>query len=170
MENIQLQIIHMILNKLWLYLGSPKIHENSKIVGPWPIYPPLFGVEVKQIVDDCNIFGMNHYYELNKLIPFTGKMMLGSDFLSEYYIHMGFQQAWAYKTVKELEFENGHLININDYSDRVDKIRKHIKDKQDVEDLHDDILGFVRDSFSRSYEDKVLWLNQTIKNEDNENG
>lgn len=52
--------------------------------------------------------------------------MLGEDFLWEYYIHMGFQNAWAYKELLELEMEKGRVVNVIDHSKMAEELRQRI--------------------------------------------
>lgn len=150
----------LYIKKLWLSLGWPGYPGKYDETKEGPEYPPLLGVSVKKIDDYIDF---DHYYELNKPIEFSGKILLGCDFLSQYYIHMGFQQAWAYKTVKELEFEKGRLIKVNDYSERVEELRKNVKDKDDVVNMYGGLESFVGGSFSRNYEDKAWWINKPNK-------
>ena len=82
-------------------------------------YPPLNGIEVspQEFKEyDCYNFkkkksekvtrplymGHRVYKNVNMLIPYTGKILLGDGFLQEYYIHMGFQRGWAYQKLIEL--------------------------------------------------------------------
>ena len=48
---------------------------------------------------------------------------MGDDFLSDYYIHMGFQQPWAYQKLIDLVFENGKLIKTLDQSHVAEGLR-----------------------------------------------
>ena len=49
-------------------------------------------------------------------MKYTGKILVGKDFLREYYIHMGYQRAWAYQTLVEFIFEDGSLLDTVDHS------------------------------------------------------
>ena len=73
--------------------------------------------------------GHRVYNDLNVGINYTGKILLGDGYMPEYYIHAGFQRAWAYKVLKEFVFENGILVKINDYSDIVEAIREEAKSR-----------------------------------------
>lgn len=115
--------------------------EVEEIVGIWTkkveeLVPPEFEYE----------------YRLNHVSEYTGKIILGDNFNRKYYEHMGYQQLWAYNTLYELEFKNGELIGKVDFSSKVDLVRRavnstHFKQLNDFE--------FIRNSFSRTYEDKV---------------
>ncbi|UFS99587.1 hypothetical protein [Nocardia huaxiensis] len=50
------------------------------------------------------------------LIEFTGGLLIGDDLDGEYYIHLGFQPAWTYRTVHELDFVHGQLVHARDLS------------------------------------------------------
>ncbi len=74
--------------------------------------PPLFGVTpLKE--------GLRgpRYEGLREPVRFTGRLLLGRGFLSELYVHMGFQSSWKYEDVQELLFENGHLTEAHDRSE-----------------------------------------------------
>ena len=96
------------------------------------------------------------YDNVNLMIPYTGKILLRDKFLPEYYIHMGFQQAFAYETLVEFVFENGKLIETIDHSDTVEKMRESMN----LEELVDrnDVNKFVNDSFSLDYKTKAWRL------------
>lgn len=80
----------LYIKKLWVSLGWPGYPGKYDPTKQWPTeYPPILGVNAKEI-DNLEF---DHCYELDKPIDFSGKMLLGRDFLSEYYIHMGYQQA-----------------------------------------------------------------------------
>ncbi len=139
-------------------------------------YPPLNGIEVspqefreyegyvgsnkkpKKIIRPA-YFGHQVYRDINLLIPYTGKILLGDGFMQKYYIHMGFQRAWAYKELIELVFEEGLLIECNDLSYIAKAQREAMeKQKKDPRYPHDgNILKFVEDSFSLDYSEKVWW-------------
>ena len=54
---------------------------------------------------------------VNLRMNYTGKILLGKDFIPEHYIHMGYQRANAYKKLIEVEFLEGQLIAVKDMSD-----------------------------------------------------
>ena len=65
-------------------------------------------------------------YEANMELDYTGAIVLAADFMPEYYIHMGFQRPWAFKDVKELEFEHGKLVRVTDQSEEAEKAREDL--------------------------------------------
>jgi hypothetical protein len=56
------------------------------------------------------------YEELRAVIPFSGGLLLGDDFVRGLYVHMGFHPAWKFRTVHELLFERGKLVRETDRS------------------------------------------------------
>lgn len=120
-------------------------------------YPEFEG---KTVIPECGHFGHHKYEDVNLLLPYTGKVLLGNGFIQDYYIHMGFQRSWAYEELIELVFEDGVLTEYYDYSDIAKKQREYI-DKNVDDPSHPegkDIIGFVTDSFSLDYKDKAWWL------------
>lgn len=93
-------------------------------------------------------------------MDYTGRILVGKGFIHDYYIHMGFQRAWAYETLKEFVFENGKLINVVDHSKIAAELRELIdRDPEEFDNkLHEDIIGFVNSSFSLDFENKAWWL------------
>lgn len=104
----------------------------------------------------------HHLYKgVNIKIQYTGKIVVGKDFLHEYYIHMGYQRAWAYKELKEFVFEEGKLLNVIDHSKVVKELRKQINEDPDFwHKLHDNIPMFVGNSFDLSLATKAWWINE----------
>jgi len=124
-------------------------------------YPPINGVTPSENEDRMRYMGHEVYESLNLRMPFTGKILLGADFLMEYYIHMGYQQAWAYETLVEFIFEDGILKETVDHSKTAAAIRKKISDdreKSDEYDSYESIVKFVEDAFSLDYRTKAWWL------------
>lgn len=86
-------------------------------------YPEISGVKA-----DCG-----YYKKMHHLIKFTAKILLGRNFLREYYIHMGFQPAWAYNDLIELVIKDGSVISEKDFSDKAKELREKIKVPKDIE-------------------------------------
>ncbi|MBE6679053.1 MAG: hypothetical protein E7598_00865 [Ruminococcaceae bacterium] len=125
-------------------------------------YPEIEGVKPFFEEDRNKRFAyMGHhlYKGLNIKLDYTGKILVGDGFIHEYYIHMGYQRAWAYKKLVELVFADGNLIEKNDHSKVAADIRKKIRNDKDFDQkLHMDIPKFVEDSFSLDYKTKAWWL------------
>ena len=99
------------------------------------------------------------YKNLKLFMDYSGKIVLGKGFINKYYIHMGFQRAWAYREVIELVFKHGVVVKTNDQSDYVAKIREQYDtDPKFREDVYDDILKYVHDGFSLDPKVKAWWI------------
>lgn len=140
-------------------------------------YPPLNGVEVsppefievegrrglRKKREKFTIpahYGHRVYKDVNLPIPYTGKILLGDGFIREYYIHMGFQRAWAYEKLIELVFEEGILLECNDYS-YIAKAQREAMKKQSLDPRSpkiSDLEKLVEGHFLLEYSDKAWWL------------
>ena len=125
-------------------------------------YPPINGVSAQAEPSEESFAYMGHHLYEGIDIPmdYTGRIVAGAGFLREYYIHMGYQRAWAYETLIEFVFENGRLIETVDHSFDAAKIREGILDNPDGLNgrKQEDIEKFVADSFSLDYRVKLWWL------------
>ncbi len=134
----------LALTKLEIFCG-----EN-----PYPVFDGVAPVKDRRKWSNMMI-----YRNLRHVIDYDGSIVVGSGFLNQYYIHMGFQRAWAYENVYELMFEHGKVIKTVDHSDFVQKFRDEIKRNPDfLKELHSDIPRFIDDSFSRDARIKAWWL------------
>ena len=99
-------------------------------------------------------------YEVNMEMNYTGKIVLGDEFLNEFYIHMGFQRPWAYKDLKEFEFKDGELVSVTDHSEFAEKLREQIlNDPEGFEkDLRGNIPAYIDESFSLDASVKAWWI------------
>ncbi|MHA1202959.1 MAG: hypothetical protein ACTSQ4_10625 [Candidatus Heimdallarchaeaceae archaeon] len=95
-----------------------------------------------------------HYQDLNIKLGFSGKIIIAKNFIQEMYVHMGFQRPTAYRTVIELEFDQGKLISEKDLSPKMKKRRKKNPDEGvrpksiEEKDMHEWIEG----TFSLEYD------------------
>lgn len=105
----------IVLDKLYI---NAKNEHYSQINGISPMN--------EQANKKLRYMGNNLYQYINIKIPYTGRIMLGKDFMREYYIHMGYQRAWAYKVLTEFIFENGILFETIDHSGMAEKLRRQI--------------------------------------------
>ena len=157
-------------------LEEELILQNLFIFNKDEHYPPFNGVEVtppefneydcdagkgkrKKVTLPAHL-GHRVYRDVNLTIPFSGKILLGSDFMQEYYIHMGYQRGWGYKKLIELVFDEGLLMESCDMSAFAEAQREAIKQKKLDPRWpdYDDVRKFVEDCFSLNYSDKVWWL------------
>lgn len=59
-----------------------------------------------------------------ELVPFTGGLLLGDDFIEEMYVHMGFHPAYKFQIVHELIFDAGRLVEEHDRSAQMADFRE----------------------------------------------
>ena len=99
------------------------------------------------------------YKDLNLFMNYTGKIVLGRGFINKYYIHMGFQQAWAYEEVIELVFENGVVVNTINHNETVSRIREeHDNDPEFREASCEDMIKYIKNCFSLDAKVKAWWI------------
>ncbi|MFT3891926.1 MAG: hypothetical protein QM730_09860 [Anaerolineales bacterium] len=117
--------------------------------------PTINGISPSVPTRGLKLFN-NVYADLKYRIPYTGGLLLGHDFISELYVHMGFHPAWKYKEVFELTFENGRLVSELDRSDWAAQERQDFLALIRVDDPNrmltkKEISDFVERSFDRTY-------------------
>jgi hypothetical protein len=78
-------------------------------------YPPINGVSSTE--------NSGWYYDVNIVLDYRGKIVCGSGFSGEFYIHMGFQLPWAYDRMIEITFDKGLKIKEQNYSELARKLR-----------------------------------------------
>ena len=131
-------------------------------------YPPINGVSVQAEPKGKYYAYMGHHLYKGIDIPmdYTGRIVAGAGFLSKYYIHMGYQRAWAYETLIEFVFDKGCLVETVDYSIDAANIRRGILDNPAGLDgrKQEDVEKFVADSFSLDYRVKLWWLDRAKDN------
>jgi hypothetical protein len=98
----------------------------------------------------------NHYEGLDYHLEYTGGLLLADGFVQELYVHMGFHPAWKYKTVIELIFDAGILVQEFDRSERMAEIRNMVLESRTESDsarmpTAEDITRFVERAFDRRY-------------------
>lgn len=142
-----------------------KVSENKLILDELNVYcgdgfnyPEVNGVLPKKEEGEC-FSEFRTYPNLNLKIDYTGSIVVGTGFLGKYYIHMGYQRAWAYKTVYELQFDKGNLVKKVDHSKYVKKLRDYLdKNIQARRDLWDCSMDFINECFSLDARDKAWWI------------
>lgn len=136
--------------------------ENLYIKSKNDFYPEINGVlpMCEGETGEMDKYMGHHLYKgVHLKMDYEGRILVGTEFLQEYYIHMGYQRAWAYKVLKEFVFLDGELVEINDLSEVAQEMRNRIdQDKNFWDKLHSDILKFINDSFSLDYEEKLWWI------------
>ena len=123
-------------------------------------YPAINGVTPLEAEDGSfSYMGYHLYKGINLKIDYTGKILIGNDFLVEYAVRMGHQPPWAYEVLKELVFENGNLVECNNRSQVVAYIRETIEaDEGRHFGMRISFFGAVADKFPPDYDKKFWWL------------
>lgn len=153
----------IVLEKLLIYNAEDNYPEFNGVSALPLEYEDAecwtFGEDKPKIKSFPINFG-HRTYETNMEINYTGKIVLGDDFIQDYYIHMGFQRSWAYKILKEFDFVDGKLTGIIDHSKVAKELREMIKRDPEGFDimLHSNIESFVNDSFSLDTNIKAWWI------------
>lgn len=96
------------------------------------------------------------YHDVNKLIRYTGRVMITDDFIHERYIHMGFQSPLSYRKVIELSFDKGRLTGASDLSETVANLRE----TQEMESRESQLARlplWIEDCFDLGYDTKVYF-------------
>jgi hypothetical protein len=74
-------------------------------------YPPIAGRQ-----PEISPYSDAVYKDLDLPLDFSGGMLLGTDFIRERYVHMGFQSPSSFRKVVGLRFERGKVIEMRDRS------------------------------------------------------
>ena len=85
--------------------------------------PSIKGVKPKGQGEGRDWFN-NHYLDLGYPLKYTGKLLLGVDFIPALYVHMGTQLSWKYEEVHELVFKEGVLVEAYDRSEQMVALRQ----------------------------------------------
>ncbi len=108
-------------------------------------YPTINGIDASPGEDFAY-----EYRHINLPIQYSGLIRIGTDFLREYYVHMGFQKPSAYGIVWDIEFSEGKIIDTKDISEKVKEIRGEYHDGYHKRALIDGIYdAFKRDMVLR---------------------
>jgi len=97
-----------------------------------------------------------HYKNLNLRSNFTGTILLGKDFIDSMYVHMGFQRPMTFRTVLEMQIEEGRVILEVDISKQMEDYREFNPNMgaHPRSDSMDDIGKWVEKTFSLDYDFK----------------
>ena len=98
-------------------------------------YPDINGVSVEKdpkTGEPVSCMGHHVYKGLNHMIRYSGRILLGKDFMYEYYIHIGYQNPWGYEALTELVFEKGQLVKTVDQTENAKIIRQRLKEKETI--------------------------------------
>ena len=99
-------------------------------------------------------FFSHSYVNLGLKTKFTGSMLLGKDFIESMYVHMGFQRAIAFRTVLEIQVQDGDIITFSDLSKKMEERRQQDRDEgaQPESRSDADVRKWIEDTFSLDYE------------------
>jgi hypothetical protein len=86
------------------------------------------------------------YTELNRPLNYTGRILLGDDFINELYEPLGFHPPWKFRAVRELTFQKGKLVLDEDHSDYFAEVRDEEVTRMKTRDP-----GWIAKSFRRQY-------------------
>ena len=89
-------------------------------------------------------------------IPFTGGLLLGGDLIREMHVRMGFDPAYKFRTVHELVFDSGRLIEEHDRSAQMAELRELISSmplKPGLQASRAEIEEWINRCFSLEYKD-----------------
>ncbi|MEJ6467231.1 hypothetical protein [Fusobacterium ulcerans] len=148
------EVIEERLNVKRLYINSTR-------------YKLINGVKAKKTKgNDMISLGHHLYKNLNILENYTGSLMLGSGTLLKYISNLGYADAYAYKEVIEVDFIDGKIVNITDYSKEVEEVRKTIVERKNEftplsftkDKLDPEAEKILEQTFSLRYEEKCWWL------------
>ena len=108
--------------------------------------PAAFGV--RPAVDDR--LGYT-YRRIGHFVAFSGRILIATDFIPELYVHMGFQSACKYQTVRELAFDEGRLILDTDRSEESAAQRQRMAGHSDGPTSGVDLEEWIGRSFSLDF-------------------
>ena len=136
------------------------ILENLYINAKDNYYPEINNVSPEREGKKSFLYMGHHLYKnINIFMEYTGKILIGKDFINEYYIHMGYQRAWAYEVLEEVIFDKGKLIKTVDHSEMAKKLRLDLENKAErFQKTNDNLRLFVEESFSLEMKDKAWWI------------
>jgi len=119
-------------------------------------YPEINGVDAVAEINGDFPPDFHLYEGVNLEMEYTGRIAAGTDFLPEYYIHMGYQRAWAYKELVEFVFEKGKLVETIDHSLMAANIREEINKDSNLlwETIHGNIGRYVDGNFCLDFATK----------------
>lgn len=103
------------------------------------------------------------YENIDHLVKYTGSVMLGKDFVTGLYAHMGYHPAWKYAQVHELTFDKGILTEARDISKEMAEQRAAYMNQMNEQDLDaptklpnslDEFRQNIEKAFDRKYRKK----------------
>ena len=112
----------LLLDRLDVCLTDPR--QDQRSTSRRVPAPAIEGCEPRNTSGTGD--GLFEYRYENMALPvaFSGGLLLATDFIQELYVHMGFHPAWKYRTVHELIFHEGKLVQASDQSARIEELRR----------------------------------------------
>ncbi len=105
-----------------LVLDRLEVSQTSRD-GELPDWPAIGGVTPVE-AGESSVVHSHVYADVGLPVPYTGEMIVARDHIPGPYVPMGFQPAWRYRRVIELQFEDGLLTSRRDVSDLMAQIRE----------------------------------------------
>jgi hypothetical protein len=133
----------------WLVLSMLTVNDRDGN------YPPLDG-----IMPEHRSSGGEAFYEgLHIRTAFTGRMLLGADFIQRYYVHMGFQDPWGFEKLAGLHVEAGRVVRVVDRSAHAAEAREALEDAESTDRAANEatnLVQWIRQRFALDYDDN--WM------------
>ena len=122
--------------------------------------PAINGIEAgpptKRLGDEQVGFSFfsHSYLNLGLKTKFTGAFLLGKDFIESMYVHMGYQRPLAFRTVLEVQVQDGDIITVSDLSEKMEELRQKGRDKGARPESRSDVdvSKWIEDTFSLDYD------------------
>lgn len=118
-------------------------------------YPEINNVSAK--ADFKRTWGHHLYENLNIFMEYTGEILIGKDFLDNYFLHTYGPEPWAYEVLEELIFDKGKLVKAVDYSEIAKKLRIELENSRTEEHPFID-RSVMKKYFSSEMKDKAWWV------------
>jgi len=90
---------------------------------PWSSKTPVLHGKKPSGEGRYSSFFDYHFENVGLIIPYTGGMLIGGEFIWDLYVHMGYHPAWKYEEVYELIFDKGLLTDNRNISDKMREYR-----------------------------------------------
>ena len=129
----------LILQHLHTNAGSLEEDDMPRINGEKPI-----------VNNKNQFFGPLEYRNIGLPLTYSGGVLITDGFISERYIHMGFQSPLIYELVLELKFENGLFVSETDLSDMI-KSQRAITSELTDEEKWENLPKWIDEQFDLSY-------------------
>ena len=140
-------------------------------------YPAVMGIDVSEIeYVDCTSYrsvngkwietpsktekylGHREYKNVHFPINYTGNILIGKNFLDNYYLHIGYQKFYTYKTLIEIVVTDGKIIKIFDRSEIAKLVREKIDATVKEIDYDTDINSIIKQVKEENSISELWWL------------